>query len=1025
MRKLNFMFTNRCHSSFITAAAIMLVLFTFSSADTQTPKLSAAKPNTTDSSPEITKKIYKGVQDLRIAAIRVEFQEDEYFLTSGNGLFDLSDNPDTLLIDPPPHNRTYFRDQLEAMKRYYARVSNNKLTLSYDVFPAGENDAYSLQNEMMYYNPNTTEEELDIRLSELLRDAVTAADNDVDFTQYDAVIVFHAGVGSDFLIEEAVLDPTPNDIPSVHIDSLHLAETIGEGISVEGGSYTIYSGTILPETETKRDVEIGLLGILAHQFGHELGLPSLFNTENGRPAIGKFGLMGVGFANVNGAVPAEPSAWSKVFMEWEEPYLLTDQTIAIRGPDFSVYASQRNARNRIIKIPISPSEYYLIENRIKDYAADGLNIVRAPSGVILEVDDYDVDIPGTGMLIWHVDQKVILAKLESNAINTDKDHRGVDLEEADGSQDIGELFPGILPGFPTPENGIPGDAFFTGHVTEFTPNTAPNTFSNARGNSHIYITAISDTGQVMTFNLEKDFSLDMRFPLYTESNLSGMAPIWTQPAAPESLKIIVPSANQSIFLFHGGNYTWFHNSPGQHFDTFGNRILLPTATTSNGGPYRMSAQPIFGSSDYPLEAYRNNFFFSTTKDELQIIRFVQGAIRNRKTVAMPAASHMLLADYLYMSTADKVLLVNADGSVKAETEPFGGTITGLTGMFTQSGAEVYATLADGTVIKVNSDGTSLAATLSMSSDSAMSILSDLDNSGVVELITIGSNGNLSILGDESNTNSVDAVFVFEPVAGDIDGDGYREVIVAAQSGDTYPEFQLYAFEKNGSFVEGFPIRISEFGYPDWISTNIILGDITGDGKQNILFGTDRGNLFALNEYGEPVDGFPLPTADAVTGTPLLLRNTVEDRMELAAFDDAGYFYLWDLERSYDDKVLAWPAYGGGNAHLRFNTESLDAVLTPPEDQLMPPEKVYNWPNPNIENWTKIRYYLHHDADVKIRIFNQVGDLAAEFDGLGLALLDNEVTWDLTNVQSGIYYAEVAASGNGLIEKKVIKIAVIK
>ena len=105
-------------------------------------------------------------------------------------------------------------------------------------------------------------------------------------------------------------------------------------------------------------------------------------------------------------------------------------------------------------MPITPYEYFLIENRSTDHDEDGLNVVQGASGVIIEVDDYDYDIPGPGILIWHIDERIIAAGLAANAVNTDPARRGVDLEEADGAQDIGELFPGIIPGTLTPENGL-------------------------------------------------------------------------------------------------------------------------------------------------------------------------------------------------------------------------------------------------------------------------------------------------------------------------------------------------------------------------------------------------------------------------------------------------------------------------------------------------------------------------------------------------------------------------------------------
>ncbi|MBI1806705.1 MAG: hypothetical protein HYR76_06595 [Ignavibacteria bacterium] len=47
----------------------------------------------------------------------------------------------------------------------------------------------------------------------------------------------------------------------------------------------------------------------------------------------------------------------------------------------------------------------------------------------------------------------------------------------------------------------------------------------------------------------------------------------------------------------------------------------------------------------------------------------------------------------------------------------------------------------------------------------------------------------------------------------------------------------------------------------------------------------------------------------------------------------------------------------------------------------------------------------------------------EFAGVGG--LDNEVEWDVSDVQSGVYFAHIDARGTGTSGNAVIKIAVVK
>jgi hypothetical protein len=95
------------------------------------------------------------------------------------------------------------------------------------------------------------------------------------------------------------------------------------------------------------------------------------------------------------------------------------------------------------------------------------------------------------------------------------------------------------------------------------------------------------------------------------------------------------------------------------------------------------------------------------------------------------------------------------------------------------------------------------------------------------------------------------------------------------------------------------------------------------------------------------------------------------------------------------------------------------------DKLMPAKSVYNYPNPTEGNSTTIRYRLNEDAAVKISIYDTAGDLVEELSGPGLAQADNEIQWNLQNVQSGVYLARVEAKGQGETSVAIIKIAVVK
>lgn len=92
---------------------------------------------------------------------------------------------------------------------------------------------------------------------------------------------------------------------------------------------------------------------------------------------------------------------------------------------------------------------------------------------------------------------------------------------------------------------------------------------------------------------------------------------------------------------------------------------------------------------------------------------------------------------------------------------------------------------------------------------------------------------------------------------------------------------------------------------------------------------------------------------------------------------------------------------------------------------MPRQSVYNYPNPAYGDWTTIRYRLQRPARVSIEIFDPAGEKIAGFSGPGGGPADNEITWNIRDVGSGVYFCRVHAETGGESPAAIIKIAVVK
>jgi len=492
---------------------------------------------------------------VRIAAIRVSFIADDSPGTTGNGSFMLNAPIDTCgryTIDPVPHDRSYFESQLVAVNNYFRSVSYGKFGLDLDqsiVFPLSDDDSYVLTKKMDYYHPYNQTDLHDQRLTELFRDAIEAAYNDdeIDFSNYDHVVIFHAGIGQDFSLP--FLDPTPEDIPSTFIDGDMLQEFVGGMLQI--GPATINQGIILPETqnhlfyqesenifldtEQPCDYQYGLTGTFALMLGFAIGLPPLWDTNSGQSGIGIFGLMDQGSNNGRGLIPAPPDAWSRKFAGWELPYLAI--------PSKMINLPSRS-ENNLVQIPINETEYFLIENRTNWYREnmyidsaryliyentdryppfvevlfDSVDIEKDENGVVTAIQDYDLGLPASGLLIWHIDENKIFNGLDNYLVNDDRANRGVDLEEADGAQDIG--YPSIFL-FSDPSAGYFGDVWFKGNpeyeranpsmkglAPEFGAFTYPSTVSNEGASTSIIISDISIQADTMSFTISSSLLAD-------------------------------------------------------------------------------------------------------------------------------------------------------------------------------------------------------------------------------------------------------------------------------------------------------------------------------------------------------------------------------------------------------------------------------------------------------------------------------------------------------------------------------------
>ncbi len=142
--------------------------------------------------------------------------------------------------------------------------------------------------------------------------------------------------------------------------------------------------------------------------------------------------------------------------------------------------------------------------------------VDSTSGVITSIPNYDLGLPGSGLLIWHVDTSRYNASRQG--INDDPQARAVALVEADGAVDIG--FPTTAL-FGNPDLGWRWDLWYAGNegffeanpdrgignpqgLLSFDSETRPSTHLNSGAESGVAISRIGPAGDSLTFTVENE-----------------------------------------------------------------------------------------------------------------------------------------------------------------------------------------------------------------------------------------------------------------------------------------------------------------------------------------------------------------------------------------------------------------------------------------------------------------------------------------------------------------------------------------
>ncbi len=118
----------------------------------------------------------------------------------------------------------------------------------------------------------------------------------------------------------------------------------------------------------------------------------------------------------------------------------------------------------------------------------------------------------------------------------------------------------------------------------------------------------------------------------------------------------------------------------------------------------------------------------------------------------------------------------------------------------------------------------------------------------------------------------------------------REPSIVVGLGSLYVKDQyggVMAWNANGSVRFRFRTDYSGSTYSKEVFATPAIGDVTGSGQQDIVFGSYNHRLYALTPSGKPLHGFPVNRADTIWSSPALVDTTHSGKMDIIEGGDAS------------------------------------------------------------------------------------------------------------------------------------------
>lgn len=1012
-------------------------------------------------------------ETIRVAFIRIDFAADRGGSSStGDGRFDLSvAGPEAIPVDPPPHNRAFFRGHLEALSRYYDAMSYGRVVVEGDVWPREETGAYSLA-DMADYGPWTFDQTIYDEALRMFRDMFFAADSQstlrsdrVPWDSYDRFYLVHAG--SD--LQNDVYGDSPEDLPSFTITTAD-SEAV---VFPDSLNLPIDRATIVPELGAQDGYYGAINGVIVHESGHNLfGLGDLYDTATGYPVVGYWSLMdsgnllgslvqtSQGEIYATGLLPPSVDPWQRAFLT----DVLAFPEVDYDGGPMAIADVQRHPDVR--RVTLSSDEYLLLENRYLAPAdtveldQDSLtHVILGPKSP--DRYEYDALLPGGGIIAWHLDESVIpySTSLRVNpdyGFNTNHDRYGVSVLEADGLADLGDTGSPYL-------FGAPFDPWFLNNNPTLSDSTFPNLVPHTGARPHRRLDFLDDPGATMHVSAQRTWSpagwpVETKFPpggpllLAVDADGDGRNDVcWA--GGPDSTDMLPDSSivhvedPDSAALFavraDGMSLGGTNDYAFARLDRRPRPEMAALAVGSAGaGPAYFAVSTFAAGADTSSPGGRVWLLDHTGAvrpgwpaqlPSLVVTPPVIAGSYPDALVFVGCADGLVYALGLDGGIVDRVEVVPAtDGTYSgrlavAEGPPCwrvaAGTDRGWVGVATLGICPVPLAPDAGWPVRMAEDSTFTPDMLWLSFDGASGGGTEggVCGAGVSALVVHAADRLWASCPDGSGIPGWGHAFGDTLVAGlgagDPDGDGLPDVLAQdVRSG-------LYFVNRTGYPSPGWPRKGLAEDLRTW-SPPLAL-DVDGDGRSEIVGLNGSGVIAALRADGTTPEGWPLASGSGVSGSPVAADLDGDGTIELVVPDRFHRLFAYSLPvETPGAGVISWTMLGGDPG--RTSALPLSATPATPAPAAGPLERgsLKAYPNPARRRPVTFAYRLTEPAEVEFRILDTSGHEMASFTRPGLQG-ENVQVWEPGRIPAGLYLARVRFRGASSERVEVLQLGLLR